>query len=155
VDFAQPGRFNLTFTGRSGDDETPLCIHRAPLSTHERMVGFLIEHYAASFPVWLAPEQTRVIPITDAHNEYAASIAERLVGAGVRAKADAAAERMNAKIRSAQLMKVPYMPVVGDQEAAAGTVSLRKRDGSRQDNLPLDEFVALVVGRIVTRAGEL
>ena len=155
VDFAQPGRFNLTFTGRAGDDETPLCIHRAPLSTHERMVGFLIEHYAANFPVWLAPEQVRVIPITDAHNDYAAGIAERLVAAGVRAKADSAAERMNAKIRSAQLMKVPYMPVVGDQEAAAGTVSLRKRDGSRQDNLPLDEFVALVADRIATRAGEL
>jgi threonyl-tRNA synthetase len=155
VDFAQPGRFNLTFTGRGGDDETPLCIHRAPLSTHERMVGFLIEHYAANFPVWLAPEQVRVIPITDAHNEYAASIAERLIRAGVRAKSDAAAERMNAKIRSAQLMKVPYMLVVGDQEAAAGTVSLRKRDGSRQDGLPLDQFVALATDRIAMRAGEL
>jgi threonyl-tRNA synthetase len=155
VDFAQPARFNLTFAGRAGGEETPLCIHRAPLSTHERMIGFLIEHYAANFPVWLAPEQVRVIPITDAHNAYAASIAERLLGAGVRAKADSAAERMNAKIRAAQLMKVPYMLVVGDQEAAAGTVSLRKRDGSRQDNLPLDEFVKLVSDRIATRAGEL
>jgi threonyl-tRNA synthetase len=155
VDFAQPARFNLTFAGRAGGEETPLCIHRAPLSTHERMIGFLIEHYAANFPVWLAPEQVRVIPITDAHNAYAASIAERLLGAGVRAKADSAAERMNAKIRAAQLMKVPYMLVVGDQEAAAGTVSLRKRDGSRQDNLPLDEFVRLVSDRIATRAGEL
>jgi threonyl-tRNA synthetase len=155
VDFAQPGRFNLIFTNREGAEETPLCVHRAPLSTHERLIGFLIEHYAANFPVWLAPEQVRVIPITDAHNEYAASIAERLIGAGVRARSDAAAERMNAKIRSAQLMKVPYMLVVGDQEAAAGTISLRKRDGSRQDGLPLADFVALVIDRITTRAGEL
>jgi threonyl-tRNA synthetase len=155
VDFAQPDRFNLTFTNREGGDETPLCIHRAPLSTHERMIGFLIEHYAANFPVWLAPEQVRVIPITDAHNDYATGIAERLLSSGVRARADNNAERMNAKIRGAQLMKVPYMLVVGDQEAAAGTVSLRKRDGSRQDNLPLDQFVALATNRIATRAGEL
>jgi threonyl-tRNA synthetase len=119
------------------------------------MIGFLIEHYAANFPVWLAPEQVRVIPITDAHHDYASAIAARLVNAGVRARADAAAERMNAKIRAAQLMKVPYMLVVGDQEAAAGTVSLRRRDGSRQDHLPLDQFVALVTERIATRASAL
>jgi len=155
VDFAVPARFDLSFINAEGQEETPLCIHRAPLSTHERMIGFLIEHYAANFPVWLAPEQARVIPITDAHNAYAAGIAERLAGLGVRAKADTAAERMNAKIRAAQLMKVPYMLVVGDQEAAAGTASLRKRDGSRQDNMPVDHFIALVQGRIATRASEL
>ncbi len=155
VDFAVPERFNLSFINAEGQEETPLCIHRAPLSTHERMIGFLIEHYAANFPVWLAPEQVRVIPITDAHHDYASAIAARLVNAGVRARADAAAERMNAKIRAAQLMKVPYMLVVGDQEAAAGTVSLRRRDGSRQDHLPLDQFVALVTERIATRASAL
>ncbi len=155
VDFAQPSRFNLVFTNREGAEETPLCIHRAPLSTHERLIGFLIEHYAGNFPVWLAPEQVRVIPITDAHNAYAAEIADKLGSLGVRVKADAAAERMNAKIRNAQLMKVPYMLVVGDQEAAANTISLRRRDGSRQDGLALDLFVAAVTERIATRAHAL
>jgi threonyl-tRNA synthetase len=153
VDFAQPARFGLVFTNREGQEETPLCIHRAPLSTHERMIGFLIEHYAGNFPVWLAPEQVRVIPITDAHGAYASSLVERLRGLpeAVRAEADLSSERMNAKIRGAQLMKVPYMLVVGDQEAAAGTVSLRKRDGTRQDNMPVDQFIALVRDRIATR----
>ncbi len=153
VDFAQPGRFGLVFTNHEGQEETPLCIHRAPLSTHERMIGFLIEHYAGNFPVWLAPEQVRVIPITDAHGAYASRLVERLRGLpeAVRAEADLSSERMNAKIRGAQLMKVPYMLVVGDQEAAAGTVSLRKRDGTRQDNMPVDQFMALVRDRIATR----
>ncbi len=155
VDFAQPARFDLSYTGRDGQPEVPLCIHRAPLSTHERMIGFLIEHYAGNFPLWLAPEQVRAIPITDAHNEYAESIAARLRAQGVRAAADVGQERMNAKIRSAQLMKVPYMPVVGDQEAAKGTISLRKRDGSRQNDLPVDEFLAMVQERIAQRAREL
>ena len=123
VDFAQPARFDLKFTNREGQEETPLCIHRAPLSTHERMIGFLIEHYAGNFPVWLAPEQVRVIPITDAHNEYARASPRGCATLGVRAAADTSAERMNAKIRSAQLMKVPYMLVVGDQEAANATLS--------------------------------
>ena len=155
VDFAQPGRFNLTFVNKNGEEETPLCIHRAPLSTHERFVGFLIEHYAGNFPVWIAPEQARVIPITDAHVPYAEQINARLVEHGVRSSVDGAAERMNAKIRSAQLMKVPYMLVVGEQEAANNTVSLRKRDGSRQDGMPVEQFVSHVVERIKGRAGEL
>ncbi len=155
VDFAQPARFELKFVNSEGVEETPLCIHRAPLSTHERMIGFLIEHYAGNFPVWLAPEQVRIIPITDAHHEYALSIERRLFDRGVRARADLGSERMNAKIRAAQLMKVPYMLVVGDQEVSAGTVALRKRDGSRQDNMPLEEFVALVEQRIAARSRDL
>ncbi len=155
VDFAQPVRFSLAFTNREGQEETPLCIHRAPLSTHERMIGFLIEHYAGNFPAWLAPEQVRVIPITDAHNEYAYGLADRLAAAHVRVQVDAGQERMNAKIRSAQLLKVPYMAVIGEQEAQNNTVSLRKRDGSRQDGMDADAFVALVQERIATRAKDL
>jgi threonyl-tRNA synthetase len=155
VDFAVPPRFDLNFINRDGQEETPLCIHRAPLSTHERMVGFLIEHYAGAFPVWLAPEQVRVIPITDDHNEHALGLAAQLKAQGVRASADLAAERMNAKIRSAQMMKVPYMLVVGDQEVAEGTVALRKRDGSRQNGMPFGEFQALVADRIARRAPDL
>jgi threonyl-tRNA synthetase len=155
VDFAQPGRFNLTFINRDGQEETPLCIHRAPLSTHERMIGFLLEHYAGSFPVWLSPDQVRVIPITDAHNDYTLRLASQMKEKGIRAEADLSNDRMNAKIRQAQLFKVPYMLVVGERETSDGTVSLRKRDGSRQDGMPVDEFIRIVKDRIDKRVREL
>ena len=155
VDFAVPERFNLKFTNKEGHDEVPLCIHRAPLSTHERMVGFLIEHYAGNFPVWLAPEQVRVISITDAQNEYAENLARQLRESGIRAHADLSAQRMNAKIRQAQLMKVPYMIVVGDNEMQAGQVSLRARDGSQQNNIPLAEFIARAKDKIAKRVNKL
>lgn len=155
VDFAVPERFDLKFVNKEGADEIPLCIHRAPLSTHERMIGFLIEHYAGAFPVWLAPEQVRVIPITDGQNEYAVNITSQLKEAGVRVSADLSTDRMNAKIRQAQLMKVPYMVVIGANEAEAGVVSLRMRDGSQLNNIPLAEFMARVKDRISRRASEL
>jgi threonyl-tRNA synthetase len=155
VDFAVPERFDLKFTNKEGQDEVPLCIHRAPLSTHERLVGFLLEHYAGSFPVWLSPEQVRVISITDNQNEYAENIAKQLREQGIRAHADLSSQRMNAKIRQAQLMKVPYMIVVGDNEMQAGQVSLRVRDGSQQNNIPLAEFAARAKDRIERRAAEL
>lgn len=155
VDFAQPARFNLVFTNKNGVDETPLCIHRAPLSTHERFVGFLLEHYAGNFPVWLSPEHVRLIPITDSQNEYADQIVRQLRDQGIRASADLSAQRMNAKIRDAQLMKVPYMLVVGENEAKAGMVSLRVRDGSRADNISLAEFIARAKERIATRSSQL
>jgi threonyl-tRNA synthetase len=152
VDFAQPARFGLSFVNREGEDETPLCIHRAPLSTHERMIGFLIEHFAGKFPVWLAPEQVRVIPITDDQGEYARSLVAGLKALGVRAAADLGSDRMNAKIRAAQLMQVPYMLVVGDREVNAGTVSLRTREGERLNGLPTAEFQTRVLDRIKRRA---
>jgi threonyl-tRNA synthetase len=155
VDFAQPARFELKFINKDGQEEMPLVIHRAPLSTHERMVGFLIEHYAGAFPVWLSPEQVRVIPITDGQNEYAENIAKQLKAEGIRASADMSSERMNAKIRNAQLMKVPYMLVVGNNEMEAGTVSLRARDGSQQNNISLAEFIERAKDRIGKRAKEL
>jgi threonyl-tRNA synthetase len=155
VDFAQPERFDLSFVNAEGEQETPLCIHRAPLSTHERMIGFLIEHYAGNFPVWLSPEQVRVIPITEAHNDYAERIRRQLLAQGVRVTADLGSERMNNKIRQAQLMKVPYMLVVGDQEMANESVALRKRNGERSNGLPLGEFTALVKEKIATRSAEL
>ncbi|HML40444.1 MAG TPA: threonine--tRNA ligase [Bellilinea sp.] len=155
VDFAVPERFNLTFVNRNGEDETPLCIHRAPLSTHERLIGFLLEHYAGNFPVWLSPEQVRIVPITDAHNDYALQLEKEMRAAGIRAKADLGSDRMNAKIRAAQLLKVPYMAVVGDQEMAAQTIALRKRDGSRVNDLAAADFVAQVSERIRTRTADL
>jgi len=155
VDFAQPARFGLVFMNKNGVEETPLCIHRAPLSTHERMIGFLLEHYAGNFPVWLSPEHVRVVPITDNQNEYAEGIVRQLREQGIRASADLSAQRMNAKIRDAQLMKVPYMLVIGENEAKGGTVSLRVRDGSQQNNIPLAEFIARAKDRIARRAKEL
>ena len=155
VDFAVPERFDLKFTNSEGAEEVPLCIHRAPLSTHERLIGFLLEHYAGNFPVWLSPEQARVISITDNQNEYAESIAKQLRENGIRSHADLSSQRMNAKIRQAQLMKVPYMIVVGDNEMQAGQVSLRVRDGSQQNNIPLVEFIARAKDRIERRAAEL
>jgi threonyl-tRNA synthetase len=155
VDFAVPERFDLKFTNKEGNEEVPLCIHRAPLGTHERMVGFLIEHYAGNFPVWLSPEQVRVIPITDGQNEYANGIVQQLRENGIRAHADISAQRMNAKIRQAQLMKVPYMLVIGENEMNAGQVSLRVRDGSQQNNILLAEFITRAKDRIAERAKEL
>ncbi len=155
VDFAQPERLDLSYINAAGEEEIPLCIHRAPLSTHERMIGFLIEHYGGNFPVWLSPEQVRVIPVTSAHNPYAVQIEKRLVEAGARASADLSSDRMNNKIRQAQGMKVPYMLIVGDREVEEETVSLRRRDGTRQNGMPVAEFVSLVVERIASRAKTL
>jgi threonyl-tRNA synthetase len=155
VDFVLPERFNLTFVNRDGQEETPLCIHRAPLGTHERTIGFLIEHYAGNFPVWLSPEQVRVIPIADAHHGFARDIAARLRKVGIRAKADLSNERMNRKIRDAQLMKVPYMPVVGDREMEQGNVSLRKRDRSPQETFSVEAFIGFVQDKITSRSSEL
>ena len=155
VDFAQPERLGLKFVDENNTEQIPLCIHRAPLGTHERMIGFLIEHYAGSFPVWLAPKQVSVIPITGEHHAYATALAKQLKQLDVRAEADLGSDRMNAKIRAAQLMKTPYMLVVGDNEVQNNTVALRKRDGSRQNDMPVAEFVEMVQQRIRTRSSEL
>jgi threonyl-tRNA synthetase len=155
VDFAVPPRFDLVYTNSEGKDETPLCIHRAPLSTHERMVGFLLEHYAGNFPIWLSPDQVRVVPVAEAHNDYAARIAQELKDLDVRAEADLSHDRMNAKIRAAQLLKIPYMLVIGEKEVAEGTVSLRKRDGTQQNAMPVADFYALVKEKIATRSSDL
>jgi threonyl-tRNA synthetase len=154
VDFAQSQSFELTFINEQGQEERPLIIHRAPLSTHERLIGFLLEHYAGNFPVWLCPEQVRIIPITDRQSEYATNLSQRLHDLNIRAQADLESDRMNAKIRKAQLMKVPYMAVIGDKEIEANAVALRLRSGE-QMTLPVDEFVARIQDRIKTRSSEL
>jgi threonyl-tRNA synthetase len=151
VDFAVPARFNLTFVNREGKEETPLCIHRAPLGTHERMIGFLIEHYAGAFPLWLAPVQAQIIPIADRHFEPAQRAAAALAVAGLRVQVDDGPERMNAKIRNAQLRKVPYMLVLGDREAAEGAVAVRLRSGEDLGAMPLEAFVERAVGEVLAR----
>jgi threonyl-tRNA synthetase len=118
-------------------------VHRALLGSLERFFGILVEHYAGAFPVWLAPEQARVIPIADRHVEYAKQVEAQLRKAHLRVKTDDSAARMNAKIREAQLMKVPYMLVVGDQEVEAGAVAVRLRSGKNLGALPVADFIAL------------
>ena len=141
VDFSQPDSFDLSFVNRDGEDETPLCIHRAPLSTHERMIGFLIEHYAGKF----------IVPITDNQFEYAHEIEKKYQAAGVRVKADLGSERMNAKIRNAQKLQVPYMLVVGDQEMEAKAVAPRMRSGQRMEAVSVDAFLAQIQQEIKDR----
>jgi len=141
VDFAQPGRFDLAFVNQEGKEETPLCIHRAPLSTHERMIGFLIEHYAGAFPLWLAPVQAMLIPIADRHVGYARQVQSRLKEAGLRAEVDDRGERMNAKIRDAQKKKIPYMLVIGDREVEQEAVAVRLRSGEDRGGIPVQAFL--------------
>jgi threonyl-tRNA synthetase len=132
VDFAVPARFGLEYTTSENKKETPLCIHRAPLGTHERFIGFLIEHFGGDFPTWLAPEQVRVLPISDKIADYARSILADLKAAGVRATADLHAEKLGAKIRKAELEKVPNVLIVGASEAEEDNVSVRSRfEGDR------------------------
>lgn len=141
VDFAVPKRFGLEYTTAENTKATPLCIHRAPLGTHERFIGFLIEHFAGDFPLWLAPEQVRVLPITDAQMEFARSVERRCRELSLRATVDASPDKLGAKIRRWQLDKVPYGLVIGKQEAAAGTVSVRSRQKGDEGAMALDAFL--------------
>ncbi|MFH1382819.1 MAG: threonine--tRNA ligase [Chloroflexota bacterium] len=155
VDFAQAERFGLTFTNDEGKEERPLIIHRAPLATHERLIGFLLEHYAGAFPVWLAPVQAAIIPIADRHLDYARKLEAELKADGVRVKLDVRSESMNAKIRQAQMEKAPYMLVVGDKEVSSGAVSVRLRTGEQLPVQAFGEFKEKIKATIATRAKEL
>ncbi len=140
VDFLLPERFGLEYTGDDGQKHRPVMIHRAPFGSMERFVGILIEHFNGAFPLWLAPVQAVVIPITDDHVAYAQSVAETLTAAGMRVRVDASSSRMNAKIREAQLQKVPYMLIIGDRELEAGAVAVRTRDNEDRGATPLAAF---------------
>ena len=154
-DFNLPERFRLEYIGEDGRPHRPYMVHRALLGSMERFFGVLIEHYAGAFPLWLAPVQAVVIPIADRHLEYAKAVAQKLRAEGIRVELDERPERMNAKIRDAQKQKVPYMLVIGDNEMKAEQVSLRVRDGSQQNNIPLSEFMARAKDRIAGRTQEL
>ncbi|MBX7213132.1 MAG: threonine--tRNA ligase [Thermoflexales bacterium] len=155
VDFAVPARFDLTFIDRDGQEKTPLCLHRAPLGTHERFIGFLIEHYAGTFPVWLAPTQAMIIPIADRHVDFARQVERRLLAAGLRARVDDSPDRMQNKIRKAQGHKIPYMLVVGDKEAEADAVSLRLRTGEDLKAVGVNAFIARAKDVVERYAPEL
>jgi threonyl-tRNA synthetase/REP element-mobilizing transposase RayT len=151
VDFAQPRRFNLTYTTPQNTQETPLCIHRAPLGTHERFIGFLIEHYAGNFPLWLSPEQVRVLPITDAQKEYCQAVEKRLKDARIRVSLDDSGSPIGAKIRQARLDRIPYMLIVGEKEVAAQTVAVRSREKGDEGAVSFEAFLARAQGEIQAR----
>ena len=143
-DFTLPKRFNLEYVAEDGRRHQPLMVHRALYGSIERFFGILIEHYAGAFPLWLAPVQAVVMPITDRQLEYAQRVHARLEEAGLRSHLDDRKEKVNLKIREAQLQKVPYMLVVGDREAEAGTVSVRHRKHADMGAKPLEQFIAEV-----------
>ena len=152
VDFIQPGRMGCVYTGEDGKEHTPVMLHCAVTGATERFMGMLIEHFGGAFPLWLAPVQATVIPIADRHQPYADEVAATLREAGFRVEVDARSERMNAKIRHAQLQKVPYMLVAGDREVEAGTVAVRVRTGEDLGALPLAAFIERIEGERETKA---
>ncbi len=150
-DFTLPRRFGLEYIAEDGKSHQPLMVHRALYGSIERFFGILIEHYAGAFPVWLAPVQAIVLPITDRQNAYAKQVHEKLFAAGFRTELDQRNEKVNFKIREAQLQKIPYMLVVGDREAQAGQVSVRNRKHGDQGAVALEEFIDRLSQLVRTR----
>ncbi|HOZ69628.1 MAG TPA: threonine--tRNA ligase [Chitinophagaceae bacterium] len=154
VDFAQGRRFKLSFTNQQNQPEVPLIIHRAPLGTHERFIGFLLEHYAGKFPMWLAPVQVKVLPISDKFIDYAKSVADQLKKATIRAEVDDRNEKIGKKIRDTELMRVPYMLVVGEKEMNEGMVAIRRQGKGDLGVKTVAEFLAGAVEEIKERKSE-
>jgi threonyl-tRNA synthetase len=151
VDFAQPRSFNLSFTNKENEAEIPLIIHRAPLGTHERFIGFLLEHYAGKFPVWLAPLQVKILPISDKFMDYAKSVETRLRKAGVRVELDDRNEKIGKKIRDTELMRVPYMLVIGEKEVAENQLSVRRQGKGDTGVQTVEAFVEMIKDEIENR----
>jgi threonyl-tRNA synthetase len=161
LDFLATQTFGLSYIGEDGAEHPVYVIHRAPLGTHERFTAFLIEHYAGAFPVWLAPIQARIIPITERINDYAQKLRERLFNepvvngtGGLRVDIDISNERMQRKIFDAQTSKIPYMLVVGDREAEQGTVAVRLRSGKDLGPMPVEKFLARIKHEAQSRHDE-
>jgi len=152
-DFNLPERFDMTYIGGDGEPHRPYMVHRALLGSIERFIGCLIEQYGGAFPVWLAPVQAVIIPIADRHDGFAESVRSRLRDAGIRVELDTSSERMNARIRKAQLQKIPYMLVVGDREQEADAVAVRLRSEEDLGAQPVDDVIAMI--RRVTDAKSL
>lgn len=144
LDYQLPGRFNLEYTGADGEKHTPVMIHRVVFGSVERFIGVITEHFAGAFPLWLAPEQIRLLPIADRHHDRAKEIADMLDAKGFRATVDTRSEKTGYKIREARMKKIPYMIILGDKELEDGTVSVRRRGSEETTTMPLDEFIALI-----------
>jgi threonyl-tRNA synthetase len=151
-DFNEPERFDMVYAGADGGEHRPYMIHRALLGSWERFFGLLIEHYAGAFPAWLAPVQVKIIPVADRHNDHARKIAAELKKQGIRVEVDDRSERMNLKIRQAQLEKVPYMIVVGDKEVESHTVAVRRRTGEQLPAQPLADFIESLTKEIADKS---
>ena len=154
VDFAQPRSFKLSFTNKDNTPEIPLIIHRAPLGTHERFIGFLLEHYAGKFPTWLAPLQVKILPISDKFMDYGLAVLEKLKAAGIRAEIDDRNEKIGKKIRDTELARVPYMLVFGEKEIADNAVAVRKQGKGDQGVKNLEEFISEISEEIKERRAE-
>jgi threonyl-tRNA synthetase len=152
-DFNEPERFGMIYVGEDGQEHRPYMVHRALLGSMERFFGVLIEHYGGAFPLWLSPVQAVVIPISDVkHLDYARDVAAKLTEAGLRIEVDDRRDRMGAKIRDAQLQKVPYMLIIGDKEMQAGAVAVRLRSGEDLGAVPVEELKARMVQEAQSRA---
>ncbi len=154
VDFAQGRRFKLEFTNKDNQAETPLIIHRAPLGTHERFIGFLLEHYAGKFPVWLAPLQVKILPISDKFMDYAQTILQSLKNADIRAELDDRSEKIGKKIRDTELAKVPYMLVIGEKEVNENKVAVRRQGKGDAGAVEINEFIRTVTEEVRNRVAE-
>ncbi len=152
VDYALPERFDLTYIGADNSEHRPVMIHRAILGSIERFFGIIVEHFGGAFPVWLAPVQAVVLPLSEKFLEYGHEVEKRLRAEGIRVTVDASNEKLGAKVRHAQLQKIPYMLVVGEKEASSGTVSLRKRTGGDQGSVSVDELLSMVRQQVSLRS---
>ena len=151
VDFAVPERFDLTYKDVDGKSKTPLCIHRAPLGTHERFIGFLIEHFGGNFPLWLAPKQVTILPVSDKFNDYAYDICESLKSHGIRVNVDNRSEKIGSKIRDAEMQKINIMVIVGEKETQDKTLTVRRRFIKEQETLSLNNFTKQIIDEINDR----
>jgi threonyl-tRNA synthetase len=154
VDFAQSRSFNLSYTNQNNEREIPLIIHRAPLGTHERFIGFLLEHYAGKFPLWLAPVQVKVLPISDKFLDYAKSVSEKLKKADIRSEVDDRNEKIGKKIRDTEMLKVPYMLVVGEKEMNENQVAVRRHGKGDIGVKSVDDFLQEAVLEMKERREE-
>ena len=150
-DFNQPKGFELEYQAADGTRQQPVMIHSAKFGSLERFFGVLVEHYAGAFPPWLAPVQVQAIPIAERHNDYLQEVARQLRAAGIRVEVDESDDRMQKKIRNAQLQKVPFMLIAGDDDVAAGAVSFRYRDGRQDNGVSVEDAIARVSEAVATR----
>jgi threonyl-tRNA synthetase len=150
-DFAQPAGFGLEYTAADGSRQQPVMIHSAKFGSIERFIGVLVEHYAGAFPPWLSPVQVQGIPIAERHNDYLFDVARRMQARGIRVEVDESDERMQKKIRNAQLQKVPFMVIAGDRDLDEGAVSFRYRDGRQDNGVPIDEAIERVAAAVASR----
>lgn len=150
VDFAIPARFGLVFRNAKNEMETPICIHRAPLGTHERFIGFLIEHYAGNFPIWLAPKQIAILPISEKYNDFSKKVLRLLINSDIRGLVDDRDEKIGKKIRDSELQKIPYMLIIGEKEQSENMVSVRKHGSGDIGSFSIDQFTEIVKNEINT-----